>query len=160
GKQGLEMFPDPLGSITDDAEAHLLFRNDTGLFDLLEGLTELRLVVHLMPTQQMHDAVLIKEGEAHALRIAPLAAPPCPLGPRTASSRTALPGAVGPRRDTGPIDAQHHHRATLVARRYHSDAPRHPRTRRHYLRHRQPFGSLIRHCVHALTAHMHPRQRP
>ena len=45
GKQGLDMFPYPLGPITDDAQAHLLFRNHASLFDLLEGLAELLLVV-------------------------------------------------------------------------------------------------------------------
>ena len=43
-KQGLDVFPDPLGPITDDTQAHLLFRNHTGLFDLLEGRTELLVV--------------------------------------------------------------------------------------------------------------------
>jgi hypothetical protein len=38
GKQGLDMFPYPLGSITDDAQAHLLFRNHPGLFELLDSI--------------------------------------------------------------------------------------------------------------------------
>ena len=47
-KQGLDVFPDPLGPITDDAQAHLLFWNQAGLFDLLEGLAQLLLVLHLV----------------------------------------------------------------------------------------------------------------
>lgn len=68
------MFPYPLGPITDDAQAHLLFRNQTSLFDLFEGLPELRLILYLMPAQQMDDAITIEEVEAKALRIALLAA--------------------------------------------------------------------------------------
>src|SRR5215468_4251142 len=53
GKQGLDVFPYPLGPITDDAEAHLLCRNHASLFHLLEGLTELLLILYLMPTEHM-----------------------------------------------------------------------------------------------------------
>jgi len=53
GKQGLDVFPYPLGPITDDAEAHLLFRNHASLFHLLEGLTELLLILYLMPTEHI-----------------------------------------------------------------------------------------------------------
>src|SRR3982751_5723457 len=76
GKQGLDVFPYPLGPITDDAQAHLLFRNHASLFDELEGLAELLLVLHLMPTEHMDDALAIKQIEAKALRVAPLAPPP------------------------------------------------------------------------------------
>src|SRR5215510_5689009 len=81
GTQGLDMFPYPLGPITDDAQAHLLFRNQTSLFDLFEGLAELLLVLHLMPTEHMDDPLSIYQIKANAFRITPLAAPPRPLGP-------------------------------------------------------------------------------
>src|SRR5215470_14267920 len=81
GKQGVDVFPYPLRPITDDAEAHLLFRNDPGLFHLLDGLTELLLIVHLMPTEHMDDALAIEQREAKALRVAPLPPPPRPPGP-------------------------------------------------------------------------------
>src|SRR6266699_2850778 len=81
GKQCLDMFPYPLGPITDDAKTHLLFRNHPGLFDLLEGLAELRFVLHLMPTEHMDDALAINQREAKALRVAPLPPPPRSLGP-------------------------------------------------------------------------------
>ena len=67
GKQGLDVFPYPLGPITDDTQAHLLFRNQAGLFDLLEGLAELLLVLHLMPTEHMDDALAIEQIEAKTL---------------------------------------------------------------------------------------------
>src|SRR5467141_3435521 len=72
---GLDMFPYPLGPITDDAQAHLLFRNQAGLFDLREGLAELRLVLHLMPTEHMDDPIPIHQRKAQAFRIPPLALP-------------------------------------------------------------------------------------
>ena len=60
GKQGLDVFPYPLGPITDDAQAHLGFWTQAGLFDLLEGLAELLVVLHLMPTEHMNNAFTIK----------------------------------------------------------------------------------------------------
>jgi hypothetical protein len=36
GKQRLDVFPDPLGPITDDAQAHLLFRNSDTLLRIIE----------------------------------------------------------------------------------------------------------------------------
>src|SRR5213078_4471940 len=80
GQQGLDMFPYPLGPITDDAQAHLLCRNEAGLLDLLEGLAELRLVLHLVPTDHMDDPIPIHQIKAKAFRIPPLAPPQRSLG--------------------------------------------------------------------------------
>ena len=85
GKQCLDMFPYPLGPITDDAQAHLLFRNYPGLFDLLEGLAELLLVLDLMPTEHMDDALAIQQIETKALGVTPLPPPPSALGARAPS---------------------------------------------------------------------------
>src|SRR5262249_9683451 len=123
GKQRLGMFPDPLSPITDDAQAHLLFRNQVGLFDLLEGLAELLLVLHLMPTEHMDDALTIKEVEAKPLRATPLATPPRP--PRSLAS-TSVPGGavtVGMGRHIRAINAQDHHWPAKTARRHLSNAP-------------------------------------
>src|SRR6516225_156129 len=109
------MFPYPLGPVTDDAEAHLLFRNHTGLFDLLEGLTQLRLVLHLMPTEHMDDPIPIHQIKTKAFRIPPLAAPQCPLGPMSTLAGTASPGTFGPRGHIGPINAQHQDRTAPAA---------------------------------------------
>src|SRR5256885_8929750 len=83
-KQGPDMFPYPLGPITDNAQAHLLFRHHPGLFDLLEGLAELLLVLYLMPTEHMDDPIPIHQIKAKAFSIPPLAAPQRPLGPMAA----------------------------------------------------------------------------
>src|SRR5215510_13179056 len=110
GKQGLDVFPYPLGPITDDAQAHLLGRNQACLFDLLEGLAELRLISHLMPTQHMDNALAIQQIKAKALGVPPLPPPPRPFGSRASWPLLGLSGAVGTRRHIGAIDAQHHHR--------------------------------------------------
>src|SRR5438874_684732 len=123
GKQGLDMFPYPLGPITDDAQAHLLFRNHTGLFDLFEGLAELRLVLHLMPTEHMDDPLPIYEIQAKAFRITPRAAPPRPLGPLAALAGTAPPGPLRPRGPRGPLNAQHQDRTAQAARCHLRDTP-------------------------------------
>src|SRR5262249_56808644 len=85
-KQGLNMFPYPLGPITDDAQAHLRFRNYPGLFDLLEGLAELRLILHLMPTEDMDDALAIQQIKAKDLGVTPLPPPPRPFCPSASLS--------------------------------------------------------------------------
>src|SRR5262252_9838250 len=81
GKQGLDMFPYPRAPITDHAQAHLLVRNHAGLFALLEGLPELLLILDLMPTEHMDEALAIQQIEAKAPRVAPLAPPPRPPRP-------------------------------------------------------------------------------
>src|SRR5437016_7500332 len=110
GKQGLDMFPYPLGPITDDAKAHLLFRNQAGLFDLLEGLAELLLILHLMPTEHMDNALAINQVEAKALRVAPLSPPPRSLGTLAPAPLAGLPSTVGAGLYISPINAQHQHR--------------------------------------------------
>jgi hypothetical protein len=102
GQQGLDRFPDPLGSITNDAQAHLLFRHQARCFDVLEGFALLLLIVYLMPPQQMDDAVSIEEVEAKALRVAPLAAPQRPLGPLAALAGTRDISECTPRTLTPP----------------------------------------------------------
>src|SRR5712691_12192120 len=100
------MLPYPLGPITDDAQAHLLFRNQAGLFDLLEGLAELRLVLHLVPTEHMDDPIPIHQIKAKAFRLTPLAPPQRSLGPMAALAGTAPPGTLRARGHLGPINAR------------------------------------------------------
>src|ERR671924_882285 len=122
GKQGLDVFPYPLGPITDDTQAHLLFRNHPGLFDLLEGRTELLFVLYLMPTEHMDDALTIEQVEAKALRIAPLSPPPRSLGSRAPAPLAGLPGPVRTGRHIGPINAQHQDRTAKAPCRHRGDA--------------------------------------
>jgi hypothetical protein len=122
-KQRLDVFPYPGGPIADHAKPYLVFRNPARLFDLLEGLAELVLRVHLMPTQHMDDALSIDEIKAKAFGITPLAAPQCPLGPMSALAGTAPPGTRRPRGHIGPINAQHQDRPAKAARGHLSDAP-------------------------------------
>ena len=92
GTQGLDVSSCPLGPITDDAQAYLLSRNHASLFALLEGLAELLLIVHLMPTAPMDDALAINQIEAKALGVPPLAPPPRPFGPRASLAPSGAPG--------------------------------------------------------------------
>src|SRR6266852_2078242 len=94
GKQRLDMFPYPRSPIADDTQPHLIFGNHAGVLDLLERLAQLRLMLHLMPTEQIHDAIVIDQRKAKALGIAPLAFPLSPLGPGAPLARTTPPGAI------------------------------------------------------------------
>src|ERR1043166_5476734 len=122
GKQCLDVFPYPLGPITDDAQAHLLFWNPPRLFDLFEGLAELRLILHLMPTQHMDDALAIQQVEAKALRVTPLPPPPRAPSPLAPTSFARLPGTVGTGRHIGSINAQHQYRSTKATNGHRGDA--------------------------------------
>src|SRR5215813_10997275 len=101
------MFPYPLGSITDDAQAPLRFWNQPGLCNLLEGLAELLFVVPLMPTEHMDDALAIQQIEAQALRVAPFVLPLRPPRPLARLPWAAPPSAVGTRRHRGAGNPAH-----------------------------------------------------
>src|SRR5262249_9170064 len=83
GEQRLHVFPDPLGPIGHHTQPDVVFGNQAGLFDLRTGLPALFLCVHLMPTQQMDDALTMEEIEAKPFGIAPLVAPASPSRPVT-----------------------------------------------------------------------------
>src|SRR5215471_1403773 len=117
-KPHLDVFPYPFGSIGHHTESHGLFGNQACCTHLLECLSQVVLILDLMPTQQMDNAIAIEEIETKTLGIAPLPTPQRPLGPFASSPRTALPCTVGPRRHIGPINAQHDHRTPPPARGY------------------------------------------
>src|SRR5262245_58293723 len=106
GQQGLDMLPAPRDPITDNAQAHLRFRNHPGLFALLEGRAELRLVLDLMPPEPMDDALAIQPRETKALGVTPLPPPPRALGAPVPLPYPGLPGTVRPRRHLGAINPQ------------------------------------------------------
>src|SRR5262245_13437550 len=157
-KQGLDMFPYPLSPITDDAEAHLLFWNYTGLFHLLEGLTKLLLILYLMPTEHMDDALAIQQIKAKALRVAPLPPPPRPPGPLAPAPRAGLPGTVGTGRYIGPINAQHQDRPAKATSGHGGDAPLDLLARRYHVQHGQPRAHVVGYGVHPFAPAVHPRQ--
>jgi hypothetical protein len=124
GKQRLDVFPYPRGSIADDTKPHLIFRNHARFFDLRKGFATWRLIVHLMPAEQIDKALLIQQREAKALGIAPLAALRYLSGPRETLPRAALPGAVRRRGHVRPIEAQHQDRTAQAACRHLLNATR------------------------------------
>src|SRR3989442_3053369 len=144
GKQRLDVFPYPRGSIADDTKPHLIFRNQARFFDLLKGLAKLRLILHLMPTEQMDHALLIHQREAKALGIAPLAAPRCSSGPRVTLPRSALPGAVRTRGHVRPIDAQHQDRTAKTACRPLRNATLNVIACRRHIQDGEPLSGLLR----------------
>src|SRR5262245_45010354 len=124
GKQRLDVFPNPRGPITDHTKPYLILWNQPCLFALLAGLTQLFLVLHLVPAQEMDDALVIDQRKPKALGISPLAVPRGASGPRVPLPRLALPRACGTRGHVRPIDAQHHHRTAQAPRRHLLNAAR------------------------------------
>src|SRR5215470_9449102 len=124
GQQGLDVLPAPLGPITDDAAAPLLFRHPAGLFALLEGGAALLVVLDLMPTEHMDDARAIPQREAQALGLAPLAPPPGSPSPRAPAPLAGLPGTIGTGRPLGPIQAQPQDGTAKAPGRHRGDASR------------------------------------
>src|SRR5215831_678274 len=143
GKQGLDMLPYPLGPITDDAQAHLLFRNHAGLFDLLKGLAELLLVLHLMPTEHMDDALAIQQIETKALGVTPLPPPPSALGTLAPVPCTWLTGTLRPGRYIGAINPQYQDGAAIAPGRDGGDALLDLVAWREDIQHRQPLCDVI-----------------
>ena len=115
-KQCLDVFPHPLRSIAHDTESHFFFRNHARFLDLFEGLAELRLILHLMPTQQMDDAITIDQIKTEALGVAPLTLPQRASGPLASLTRPAPPRMLRSCRHIGPINAQDQHRTAKATR--------------------------------------------
>src|SRR6266700_511354 len=143
GKQGLDVLPYPRGPVTHHAQAYLLFRYEAGLFDLLEGLAQLLLILPLMPTEHMDDTLAIQQREAKTLRVAPLSPPP--RAPRALASAplAGCAGTVGTGRHIRPINAQDHHRTAQAACRHLSKAPLDLLARRCHVYHRQVRGHPV-----------------
>src|SRR5215510_15952701 len=116
GKQRLDVLPNPRGPITDHTQPDLILWNQTRLFDLLEGLTQLCLGLYLVPAQEMDYALVIEQIKPKALGISPLAVPRGASGPRVPLPRLALPSAFGTRGHVRPINAQHQHRTAPAPR--------------------------------------------
>src|SRR5947209_18357920 len=152
GTQRLDVLPYSRGSIANDTKPHVIFRNHARFFDLLKSFAKLRLIVHLMPTAQMDNVLLVQQREAQALGIAPLAAPRGPSGPRVTSPRSALPGAIRTRGHRGSIDAQHHHRTAPAARCHLRDTPLDLVARRRDIQDGEPLGGLMSERMAALAA--------
>jgi hypothetical protein len=93
-KQGLDMFPYPLSAIPNHTKPHRVFGNHARLFDLLQGLAQVVVCLHLMPTQDMHDAIAVEQVEAKSLGFAPLVAPLCPSRSLACLAWTAPPSAL------------------------------------------------------------------
>ena len=158
GKQGLNVFPYPRGSITYHTQTDLLLRNQPRFFYFRERRAQFGLILDLMPTQQMHDAPLINEIKPKAFRIAP---GPCPLGalgPRASLTWTTTSCTLGASGHKRAINTQHHHRTTPFARCHFRDALLNVIARWRNIQHRETLGGLIGERMHALGADLDTRQ--
>ena len=147
GKQRLDVFPDPLSPITDDAQAYLFFCNQAGLFALLERRAELLLVLDLMPTEPRDDVLPIQQVKAKPFRVTPLSSPPRPPGP-LGSAPSRVPG----RRRDASAQTRHRCPAPITGRRKPpaaTSAMRRSISRvRGHLHHRQTSAYLVGYGVH------------
>ena len=103
------MLPYPRGAIADHTKPHPIFGNQACLFDLLEGLTELGLILDLMPAQQMHNALAIDEIKPKALDLTPLPLPRGSPGPLASVPGATASSTVGASRRKGAVNAENHH---------------------------------------------------
>src|SRR5215217_43489 len=95
GKERLDVLPNPRSPIADHTKSNLIFGYQARFFDLLEGVTQLFLVLHLMPAQHMDNALVIDQIKPKALGIAPLAVPCSASRPAVTLSLLALPRTFG-----------------------------------------------------------------
>ena len=70
--------------------------------ELLQSLAQLTFRLHLMPAQDMHEAIAVEPGEAKALGFARLVSPRCPSRSLARLARTAPPSALRARRPVAP----------------------------------------------------------
>src|ERR1700747_3638960 len=115
GKQRLHVFPNPLRPIADDAKPYRLLGQQAGVFDLLQGFAKLVFTLHLMPTEQMHDAIAVEQVEPKPFGLVPLVSPPRPSGPVAGIAWAAPPSTLGTRRHISAINAQHQHRTAKAS---------------------------------------------
>jgi hypothetical protein len=158
GTERWARLPSPRGPGTDDAPAPRLCRHHTGLLDLLVGLAPLRRVLPLRPTAPMDDARPLSQSPTPALRITPLAAPYCPLGPMAAWPGTAPPGPRRPCGASGPVQAQPPDRTAPAARAPRRATPRALGARGRALQDGQARRRGLGERGPALAAHAHARQ--
>src|SRR5215510_5001099 len=147
----LDLLPDPLGPIADDAQPHGVLGNQSGIFDLVQGFAHIVVAVHLMPAEHMHDALAIEEIEAKPLGFAPLVVPPGPSGALPCLARAPASRTVGARRDIGPINPQDQYRTAKASGSDLRDAPINLLPRWRHLQHIQALSHLLSERVHALT---------
>src|SRR5262245_40111258 len=110
GKQGLDMFPYPLSAIPNHTKPHGVFGHQARLFALLQGFAQVAFRLHLMPAQDMHEALAVEQAETHSLGFAPLGSPLCPSRALARLARTAPPSALRTRWHIGPRKPEHQHR--------------------------------------------------
>jgi hypothetical protein len=111
----------------------------------------LGLVVHLMPTEHMDDALAIQPRDTQALSVTPLPPPLSALGARALLPFTWLPGTVRPCRHLGALTTQDQHGAAVASGRDGGDARLDRMAWRDDSQHRQPLRSVVGHRGHPLT---------
>src|SRR5215468_8156185 len=80
GKHRLDLRPDPLGPITDDAQPPGLLGHEARVFDRLQSLTPFLVRGHLRPAEHMHKTLTIEQGKPQPLGFAPFVVPSRPTG--------------------------------------------------------------------------------
>src|SRR5215510_16290781 len=108
GKEFFDPQPNPVRSIGHYTQPDLSFGNQLRFFDLAERGKQLRLVLNLMPAQNVDDPLVGHQVEAKAFGLALLALPAGPLGPRLFAAGPAALRTLRPGGHMGPIDSQYH----------------------------------------------------
>src|SRR5687767_8491464 len=80
-KQRLHVFPNPIRSITNDTKSDRLFRNQSRLFESLEGFAQIVFALHLVPAHEMNDVVPVQQVKPKTLDLAILSLPSGSPGP-------------------------------------------------------------------------------
>src|SRR6266568_3614514 len=73
-----------------------------------EGVTQSLCILHLMPTEHLHDALAVQQIKPKLFGITPLAAPAGTLDALAFAAGPTPTGALWAHRDKSPIDSQPH----------------------------------------------------
>src|SRR5919106_6386544 len=150
-EQGLHVFPNPIGAIADDAESHRLLGNQASIFDLLQGFAQVIFALHLMPTEQMHNASAVEQVEPKPCGLIPIMSPPRPPRPGARLAGAASPRLLGTRRHIGALNPSDQYGAAKTAGGPLGYALLNRGTRWGHIQHAESLGHLIGEGVQALT---------
>src|SRR5215468_5651531 len=141
-KQRLHVLPYPVGPIADDTQSHRVLGNQASLFDLLQGSSQVVVTLHLVPAEQMNDAVAVQQVEPKPFGLVPRMAPPGATSSIASLTGAAPARAVGTGRHISPVDPEHQHRTTKATGGYSGHALGNLVTRRGHIQHAEPLGDL------------------
>jgi hypothetical protein len=111
-----------------------------------------------MPTQHLHDPLVVDQVEPEALGLPPLPSQPCALGLGLLAPRSPAFGRLRTRGDVGTINSQHQNGPPWLTHRDGRNRGEDLLPAGGDIQHRQPLGDCLSHLVGGVGTQRQPRQ--